>query len=219
MEQTSNISSVDNIQKSWLHMQGKVPSTHLHGPQVCVRRIPMLHPHCDSMCLCIMVYHRLVVLVATVSMSIPSYCCFSGIAGSWGDTFVLSAISAVSSVAGLTCTGWSGWSNCDAPCGKAGTSQNQQTCTDERGESITKYKMRPCKLRCPKPIGAYSMCIGVGLRANIHWGGGVKTEFCPNGKTQTVCHSAPPGRKNDNELLQCLFFYVSFITPPETYIR
>ena len=56
-----------------------------------------------------------------------------------------------------------------------------------------------------------SYILHIGVRANIHLGGGgVKTSFAhlPEWRTQIVCYAAPPGRKNNNELLQCLFLTI-----------
>ena len=61
---------------------------------------------------------------------------------------------------------------------------------------------------------------------------GGSNRVLPEWRKQLVCHAAPPGRKNNNELLQCLFLTVvdryprrlypmnvSFVTPPEMYLR
>ncbi len=37
---------------------------------------------------------------------------------------------------------------------------------------------------------------------------GGSNRVLPEWRTQLVCHAAPPGRKNNNELLQCLFLTV-----------
>ena len=42
---------------------------------------------------------------------------------------------------------------------------------------------------------------------SIHWGVGVYPRFARMA-TQIVCHAAPSERKNNNELLQCLFVTV-----------
>ena len=54
------------------------------------------------------------------------------------------------------------------------------------------------------------LCTGV--RANIHLRG--QTEFCPNGKHK-LFSCDPPGRKNNNEVLQCLFFDGRRVVPDE----
>ena len=73
--------------------------------------------------------------------------------------------------------------------------------------------------------------LGLSLRARHHrrtgehpFGG--SNRVLPEWRTQLVCHAAPPGRKNNNELTQCLFLTVvdepmnvSFVTPPEMYLR
>ena len=43
------------------------------------------------------------------------------------------------------------------------------------------------------------------IRANIHLGGGGSNRVLPEWRRQIVCHQ---GEKNNNELLQCLFFVV-----------
>ena len=55
---------------------------------------------------------------------------------------------------------------------------------------------------------------------------GGSNRVLPEWRTQLVCHAAPPGRKNNDELTQCLFLTVidepmnvSFVTPPEMYLR
>ena len=61
---------------------------------------------------------------------------------------------------------------------------------------------------------------------------GGSNRVLPEWRKQLVCHAAPPGRKNNNELLHCLFLTVvdryprrlypmnvSFVTPPEMYLR
>ena len=53
-------------------------------------------------------------------------------------------------------------------------------------------------------IAVLVICIGV--RANIHLGG--QGLVLPEWPTQLVCHAAPPGRKNNNEITQCLFLTV-----------
>ena len=52
---------------------------------------------------------------------------------------------------------------------------------------------------------------------------GGSNRVLPEWRTQLVCHAAPPGRKNNNELTQCLFLTVvdepMNVTPPEMYLR
>ena len=43
------------------------------------------------------------------------------------------------------------------------------------------------------------MCICIGVRANIHVGGG-QTEFCPKGECKLFVTRPSQGEKNNNEL-------------------
>ena len=45
----------------------------------------------------------------------------------------------------------------------------------------------------------------IGVRANIHVGGGGQTKFCPYGEHKLFITRPRHGEKNNNELLQCLF--------------
>ena len=58
---------------------------------------------------------------------------------------------------------------------------------------------RPC---------AYSIVYteSIGVRANIHLGGGGQTEFCPNGERKLFVTWPRQGEQNNNEVLQSLFF-------------
>ena len=44
---------------------------------------------------------------------------------------------------------------------------------------------------------------------------GGSNRVLPEWRTQIVCHAAPPGRNNNNELLQCLFFDGRRVVPDE----
>ena len=55
----------------------------------------------------------------------------------------------------------------------------------------------------------------IGVRANIHLGGGGSNRVLPEWRTQIVCHAGPPGRKNNNELLQCLIVDHRRVVPYE----
>ena len=53
----------------------------------------------------------------------------------------------------------------------------------------------------------------IGVRANIHVGG--QTEFCPNGERKLFVTRPRQGEKNNNELLQNLFFDGRRVVPDE----
>ena len=58
------------------------------------------------------------------------------------------------------------------------------------------------------------------MRTGQHPFGG-QTEFYPNGKHKLFVKRPRQGEKNNNVLLQSLFFWpinVSFVTPPEMYL-
>ena len=81
-----------------------------------------------------------------------------------------------------------------------------------------------CLFRWTTPLPMKSIT-GVHRRTGEHPFGG-SNRVLPEWRTQLVCHAAPPGRKNNNELTQCLFLTVvdepmnvSFVTPPEMYLR
>ena len=57
------------------------------------------------------------------------------------------------------------------------------------------------------------IAIFISLRANIHLG--ESNRVLPEWRTQIVCHAAPPGRKNNNELLQSVFFDGNRVVPDE----
>ena len=51
------------------------------------------------------------------------------------------------------------------------------------------------------------VCMYVHRRTGQHPFGG-SNRVLPEWRTQLVCHAAPPGGKNNDELLQCLFLTV-----------
>ena len=51
-------------------------------------------------------------------------------------------------------------------------------------------------------------CYGQGHRRTGEHPFGGSNRVLPEWRTQLVCHAAPPGRKNNNELTQCLFLTV-----------
>ena len=53
----------------------------------------------------------------------------------------------------------------------------------------------------------------IGVRANIHLGG--QTEFCPNGERKLFVTRPRQGEKNNNELLQRLYFDGRRVVPDE----
>ena len=55
--------------------------------------------------------------------------------------------------------------------------------------------------------------VSIGVRANIHLGG--QTEFCPNGERKLFVTRSRQGEKNNNELLQSLFFDGDMVVPDE----
>ncbi|KAI0233223.1 hypothetical protein LSAT2_016521 [Lamellibrachia satsuma] len=55
-------------------------------------------------------------------------------------------------VANTMCGPWSDWTPCSIPCGAQGTREMTMTCTDEKGETITHFKIERCEIICPKPI-------------------------------------------------------------------
>lgn len=60
-----------------------------------------------------------------------------------------------SSVTDTMCGPWSDWTPCSIPCGAQGTREMTMTCTDEKGETITHFKIERCEIICPKPIRTY----------------------------------------------------------------
>ena len=56
--------------------------------------------------------------------------------------------------------------------------------------------------------------LGTSRRSGQHSFGG-SHRVLPEWRTQIVCHAAPPGRNNNNELLQCLFYYSGRAVPDE----
>ena len=59
------------------------------------------------------------------------------------------------------------------------------------------------------------------MRTGQHPFGG-SNRVLPEWQTQIICQAPPPGENNNNVLLQSLFFWpinVSFVTPPEMYLR
>ena len=83
-----------------------------------------------------------------------------------------------------------------------------------------------------QPIAVRDHCrehghvISIGVRANIHLGG--QTEFCPNGEHNLFVTRPRQGEKNNNEPLFAVPISdgrglypmnVSFVTPPEMYLR
>ena len=61
------------------------------------------------------------------------------------------------------------------------------------------------------PCGCYAclitvMLIDIGVRANIHWGGGVKPCFAQMANANRLSGGPARDKKNNNELLQSLFF-------------
>ena len=59
------------------------------------------------------------------------------------------------------------------------------------------------------------ICPPIRVRANIHLGG--QTEFCSNGERKLFVTRPRQGEKNNNELLQSLFFDGRRVVPNELF--
>ena len=62
-------------------------------------------------------------------------------------------------------------------------------------------------------VQTYQCLAAIGVRANIHLGG--QTEFCPNYERKLFVTRPRQGEKNNNELLQSLFFDGRRVVPDE----